>query len=335
MQHLSFIDLFCGIGGFRYAMEQACANEDITCDCEFSSDIDAQDAYEANFGERPMGDITQIAASDIPDHDVMLAGFPCQAFSICGDMRGFEDTRGTFFFDVARILEAKRPRMLVLENVRQLVTHDHGRTLKRIMETLHDLGYDARYRVLNALDFGLPQKRERVLIVGFSSPHAFQWPARPVQMQPLSEILEDEVPDFYYASEKIRASRQASVANKILPEGPSIWHENKSGNISPLPYSCALRAGASYNYLLVNGERRMTEREMLRIQGFPESFKIVAGYSVVRKQAGNSVPVPLIRAVITAALHAKPTLQDTPNTFPESTQQLLPFGEDLAVAGAV
>ena len=98
---------------------------------------------------------------------------------------------------------------------------------------------------------------------------------------------------------------------------------------------CALRAGASYNYLLVNGERRMTEREMLRIQGFPESFKIVAGYSVVRKQAGNSVPVPLIRAVITAALHAKPTLQDTPNTFPESTQQLLPFGEDLAVAGAV
>lgn len=303
---LRFIDLFCGVGGFRIAAMDACARRGIEPSFVFSSDIDAdaQAAYEANFGERPHGDITKIHERDVPDHDVLLAGFPCQAFSICGDRRGFEDARGTLFFDIARILKEKRPAAFVLENVKQLRSHDGGRTLRRIMETLSSLSYCADFRVLNALDFGLPQKRERVFIVGFREPESFVWPKGGVPMKPLSEALEAEVAEFYYASEKIRRNRLLSVASKRRPEEPTIWHENKGGNVSPLPYSCALRAGASYNYLLVNGERRLTEREMLRLQGFPDSYKIVCGYQATRKLAGNSVAVPVVVAVVGSVLDA-------------------------------
>jgi DNA (cytosine-5)-methyltransferase 1 len=166
---MKYIDLFCGIGGFRLAAETVCREAGIAARCVFSSDIDpdAQKSYAANFGERPFRDITKIRECDIPDHDILFAGFPCQAFSICGDQLGFEDARGTLFFDIARILQAKRPRAFVLENVKQLRSHNQGQTLYRIMETLRNIGYHADYRILNALDFGLPQKRERIFIVGF------------------------------------------------------------------------------------------------------------------------------------------------------------------------
>jgi DNA (cytosine-5)-methyltransferase 1 len=307
--NLRFVDLFCGIGGFRFAIQAAAKKNGFLPECVLSSDIDqaAQNAYEANFGERPLGDITKVKAQDVPDHDILLGGFPCQAFSIIGAGRGFEDTRGTLFFDVARILKEKKPRAFVLENVKQLRGHDHGRTLNVILTTLIELGYWVDYRILNALDFGLPQKRERILIVGFrqGTQGNFKWPEpNPELMTPLEEILEDDrdVPIEYYASEKIRLSRQDAVAGKTLPKGRTIWHENKSGNISALPYSCALRAGASYNYLLVDGKRRLTMREMLRLQGFPKTFKIVCNYSETRKQAGNSVPVPMITAVVNEVL---------------------------------
>lgn len=301
-----FIDLFCGIGGFRIAAEHVCEEHGLEPVCVFSSDIDpdAQRAYEANFGEMPAGDITKIDAEDIPHHDILFAGFPCQPFSICGDRMGFEDTRGTLFFDIARILAARRPRAFVLENVKQLQGHNHGQTLRRIMETLRELGYHADYRVLNALDFGVPQKRERVFIVGFLEPRQFDWPQGGVGMRSLAEILEGDVPQFYYASDHIKASRQAKRNGKKAHDGPTIWHENKAGNISAYPYSCALRAGASYNYLLVNGERRLTEREMLRLQGFPDSYKIVCSYQATRKQAGNSVAVPVVEAVVSSVLNA-------------------------------
>jgi hypothetical protein len=157
---LKFIDLFCGIGGFRFAMNAACKSRGISSECVFSSDIDpdAQIAYEANFGERPTGDITKVPAKDVPDHDVLLGGFPCQAFSIIGDRKGFEDARGTLFFEIARILEAKQPAAFVLENVKQLTSHDNGRTLDRIMETLKNLKYHAQFKVLNALNFSVPQQ---------------------------------------------------------------------------------------------------------------------------------------------------------------------------------
>jgi len=303
---LKFIDLFCGIGGFHVAAQIVFPAHGFEPECVFSSDIDpdAQTAYEANFGERPHGDITKVYERDIPDHDLLFAGFPCQAFSICGDQRGFEDTRGTLFFDIARILKEKHPRAFVLENVKQLRSHNDGRTLHRIMESLRNIGYHADYRILNALDYGLPQKRERIFIVGFREPRDHVWPKGDVPMKPLSELLEDGVPEFYYASEKIRRSRIKSIAAKKKPAEITIWHENKGGNISALPYSCALRAGASYNYLLVNGERRLTEREMLRLQGFPDSYKIACNYQATRKQAGNSVAVPCVTAVVGSVLDA-------------------------------
>jgi DNA (cytosine-5)-methyltransferase 1 len=298
-----FIDLFCGIGGFRIAVEGVAQQRGLAAQCVLSSDIDArcQKAYAANFGEPPLGDIAGIAAKDVPDHDLLLAGFPCQPFSIIGQRKGFEDTRGTLFFEIARILEAKKPSVFVLENVKLLVGHNRGRTMARIMETLASLGYHTEFRVLNALDFGLPQKRERVFIVGFRGRRTFAWPKQGTAMTPLSQLLEKNVPARFYASAPIHKRR----LERQKPTGEvTIWHENKSGHVSAHPYSCALRAGASYNYLLVNGERRLTPREMLRLQGFPDSYRIACSDWQTRKQAGNSLPAPVAAAVLEQAFAA-------------------------------
>lgn len=289
---LTFTDLFCGIGGFHIAAAR------LGMGCVFACDIDAEArrAYRQNFGMEPAGDITEIPPESIPDHDVLLAGFPCQPFSIIGDMRGFDDDRGNLIFNVAEIIDAKRPAAFVLENVRQLSTHNRGRTMQSIIAALNELGYRADWKVLNALDFRLPQKRERTIIVGFqdrSTP--FEWPAPVGEPLPLSEVLEEEVPPTYFASEAIRQKRQTKHQS---PYALSIWHENKGGNVSSHPFSCALRAGASYNYLLVNGERRLTPREMLRLQGFPEWFELPGTYQQIRKQTGNAVPVPVVQAVL-------------------------------------
>ena len=300
---LRYIDLFCGIGGFRVAMEKACRSFGIEAECLLSSDTDAecQKAYAANFGEKPKGDITKIEAHEIPDHDILLAGFPCQPFSIIGHMKGFEDTRGTLFFEIARIIQKKKPKAFVLENVKLLVGHNGGKTIAQIMETLRKLGYHADYRVFNAIDFGLPQKRERVFIVGFKDHCHFNWPEGKIPMTPLSKILEKNVSPKYYASDYIKKKRWSQLEPT---KEPTIWHENKAGHISAYPYSCALRAGASHNYLLVNGERRLTPREMLRLQGFPDSYKIECPDSQIKKQAGNSLPVPVAQAIIRNVIEA-------------------------------
>ncbi len=296
-EQIRFVDLFCGIGGFRIAFEEACEDQGISAKCVFSSDIDkfAQDSYEANFGERPHGDITQIDEKDIPDHDILFAGFPCQPFSIIGQMKGLNDTRGTLFFDLARIIKEKEPKAFILENVKQLVGHDKGNTLKVILRSLKQLGYYVKYSVLNALDYGLPQKRERIVIVGHKEPIMFTYPDPIKPFKPLSEILETKVHKKHFASDYIKNKRKESHQSSFYP---SIWHENKSGNISSYPFSCALRAGASYNYLLVNGERRLTPREMLRLQGFPDWFKIVVSDGQAKRQAGNAVPIDMIKAVV-------------------------------------
>lgn len=292
--NLTFIDLFAGIGGIRLGFES------VGYKCVFSSewDEDACKTYEANFGERPAGDITKIDANDIPDFDILLAGFPCQPFSIIGAKEGFgHETQGTLFFDIERILKAKRPLAFMLENVKNLTAHDKGRTFKIIISHLEALGYKVYSKVLNALDFGLPQKRERIIIVGFRDPVRFEFPA-PIpkeQHKTLADILEKDVDPKYYVKESIKRSRMERMKYEI-PK-PYITHENVAGSITPHPYSCALRAGASANYLLINNERRPTERELLRLQGFPEDFKIVVPYSAIRKQTGNSVAVPVIAAV--------------------------------------
>jgi len=298
MNDFTFIDLFSGIGGFHVAAKELGGK------CLFASDIDnmAQKAYEANYGLIPHGDITEVDASIIPNHDILLAGFPCQPFSIIGNRLGFDDIRGTLFFEIVRILEAKKPSMFVLENVKQLSTHNKKKTISRILETLDVLGYKLYWNVLNALDYGLPQKRERTIIVGFLDHSVeFFWPEKVLKYKPLSDILEESVDEKHYASKRIKDKRHQLHKSKFPL---SIWHENKSGNISSYPFSCALRAGASYNYLLVNGERRLTPREMLRLQGFPESFKIVCTDSQTRKQAGNTVPVNMVKAVIKEVLNA-------------------------------
>jgi DNA (cytosine-5)-methyltransferase 1 len=309
MEKLKFIDLFCGIGGFHVGMEEACKEQDIQAECVFASDIDVycQDSYENNFGLRPQGDITKVDPKDIPDHDILFAGFPCQPFSIIGSRKGFEDTRGTLFYNIAAILNEKKPKAFILENVKQLVGHDKGETLRTIMETLRGLGYTVKQSVLNALDYGLPQKRERVIIVGHRDPIPFTYPEPMRPFKPLDQVLEKKVDKKHYASDYIREKRHEDhkSAYKV-----SIWHENKSGNISSYPYSCALRAGASYNYLLVNGERRLTPREMFRLQGFPESYKIIEKDTQARKQAGNAVPVNIVKAVISKLLPYVATTAD-------------------------
>lgn len=297
ISEIRFIDLFCGIGGFRFGAEKIFKENKIKSRCVFSSDVDefVQKSYFANFKEKPYGDISQVEASDIPDHEVLFAGFPCQPFSIIGNSKGFEDTRGALFFDIARILEAKKPQGFILENVKRLVSHNGGKTLGRIISILESLDYQVDYRVLNALDFGLPQKRERVFIVGLKSEGCFSWPESGGTYKPLSSILESNVDKKYYASRRIKEKRHKDHRSNYLP---AIWHENKSGNVSSYPFSCALRAGASYNYLLVDGDRRLTPREMLRLQGFPENFKMVCADSQLRKQAGNAVPVPVVASLI-------------------------------------
>jgi DNA (cytosine-5)-methyltransferase 1 len=292
---LRFIDLFAGIGGIRLALQSAGGH------CVFSSEWDPAAArrYERYFGESPHGDIRSIDERDVPPHDILAGGLPCQAFSVLGSQKGFRDTRGTLFFEVERILKHRRPRALLLENVRNLVHHNRGLTLRVIQTQLDVLGYTVEHRVLNALDFGLPQKRERVIIVGYRGKVPFRWPEANAVPRSLAEILEpdDAVDSAHFVSEQVRASVQRRLTGKKVPAEPWICHENKAGNISPRPYSCALRAGASYNYLLVHGRRRLTPRENLRLQGFPEDFPSDGPPSHIRKQCGNSVPVPMLTAV--------------------------------------
>ena len=289
----TFIDLFAGIGGIRLGFEAAGGK------CVFSSefDEDACTTYKANFGEHPFGDITKIEAAKIPDFDVLLAGFPCQAFSIIGKKEGFKDeTRGTLFFEIERILKSKKPRAFMLENVRNLVAHDKGKTFKVIMSHLEALGYTVYAKVLNALDYGCMQKRERIIIVGFLDRVLFTFPEKKINHKTLSDVLEQDVASKYYVKPEIRESRLKRLKDKNYPK-PYISHENMAGSITPHPYSSCLRAGASANYILINDERRPTEREMLRLQGFPDTYRIVLPYSKVKKQCGNSVAVPVIKAV--------------------------------------
>lgn len=323
-KEMKIIDLFAGIGGIRQGFEYH------GCECVFSSewDRDATLMYEANYGDKPAGDITAIPPATIPDHDILLAGFPCQPFSIIGKSLGFSDTRGTLFFNIEEILRVKKPYAFILENVKQLRTHEGGRTIRIIQQKLQDLGYHVHIALLNALDFGVPQKRERIIIAGFRENIRFAFPESSTGRKSVSGILENDndIPASYYASESIITSRLAKV--KAIPAGDSIWHENKGGNISALPYSCALRAGASYNYLLVNGKRRLTPRELLRLQGFPDSFRIVGNYQAMRKLTGNSVAVPVIKAVAGKMLEAISTGQAFVKTG--STEIAYPF-ESMAL----
>lgn len=297
-------DLLAGIGGLRLAFER------VGAECVFACEMDeeARRVYEENWGhEVDAKDIRDIEPADIPEYDVLLAGWPCPSFSIIGDRDGLNDDRGSLIFEIIRLLEGTQPDAFLLENVKNVATMEEGRILEVIREELEEVGYSVQWRVLNALDFGLPQHRERLIIVGFrEQPDDFTIPDRSDPLtsteerrEALDDVLVDDPPDKYVASEEIRSARREAIEAdpSNVPE-PSVWHENRSQNVAVNPYSCALRANASWNYQLINGRRHPTPRELLRLQGFPDWFDIPGGsYTRVRQLTGNTVPVPVVEAV--------------------------------------
>ena len=312
------IDLFAGIGGIRLGFEQAFGNDIETV---FVSEWDkkAQETYIANFGEKPkiFGDITKINEIDIPIHDILLAGFPCQAFSLAGQKKGFEDTRGTLFFDVARIVEFHKPKIVFCENVKNLVNHDRGKTFKIIKKTLNNLGYRVFYKVINSKDFGVPQNRERIYIVAFRediSPNKFIFPEKIDDTKVIADIMEEkETSPKYYLSdvylESLRKHKQRHQA-----KGNGFGYEIRDVNSIAGAIVCG-GMGRERNLIIdkrltdftpvthikgkINREyiRKMTPREWARLQGFPDDFKLVVADTHLYKQFGNSVTVPVIKAI--------------------------------------
>lgn len=295
----TFIDLFAGIGGMRVAFEKTGG------ECVFSSEWDkhAQVTYAANFGETPHGDITLVEVMDVPKHDVLIGGFPCQPFSQAGLKKGFEDTRGTLFFDVARIIDHRKPSMVLLENVKGFVGHDKGRTLQIVKETLEDLGYNVFFKVLNARDFGVPQNRERVYIVALNKRKmgsiGFQFPNPPCKATRLGDILEKNVDPKYTISNKLWAGHKRRLKEhraKGNGFGYSLFNSESTytSTISARYY----KDGSEILIDQVNANpRKITPREAARLQGFPEKFVIPVSDAQAYKQFGNSVAVPVVHAI--------------------------------------
>lgn len=308
-----FIDLFAGIGGFRIAFENQ------GCECVFSSEIDkyAIETYKENFGEYPSGDITKISSNEIPDFDILCAGFPCQPFSIGGLRLGFEDSRGTLFFEVARIIKDKRPSAFILENVKGLVNHDGGNTLKVIESILDEIGYDFSYKVINALDYGIPQNRERWYCIGFKKElgisfnvgagnegKTFMFPEPKMLDFFVEDIIEKDI-EGYDCTEKATENinihlpkfieknglnkDRMIIANEIRPSRCSF----KNDGTIPC-FTAKMGTGGNNVPVVVEYNRKLTERECLKLMGFPKNYKIRPNFHQSYKQIGNSVVVTII-----------------------------------------
>lgn len=307
------IDLFSGIGGFRIAFEN------IGYQCVFSSEIDkfAAETYFNNFGDYPDGDITQIKSTCIPDFDILCAGFPCQPFSIGGYRKGFDDTRGTLFFEVARIIKDKRPEAFLLENVRGLVSHDGGRTLETIMNTLDELGYECDYRIMNALEYGVPQNRDRWYCVGFRRDKKigftdnfnvkFEFPNKEDLNLFIEDIIEDDVEGHEIT---LRASQNINIfleverkkrtynpnryliASEIRPSRCSF----RNNGIFPC-FTAKMGTGGNNVPVIVEKQRKVTVKECLKAMGFPETYIMKENYSQSYKQIGNSVVVTILEKI--------------------------------------
>jgi DNA (cytosine-5)-methyltransferase 1 len=302
-QDFKFVDLFAGIGGIRIPFQELGGK------CVFTSEWDkfAQKTYRLNYGEEPNGDITEIEANEIDDFDVLLAGFPCQPFSQAGLGKGFEDTRGTLFFEIERIISEKRPKAFLLENVKQLKGHDKGRTLQVILQHLHKLDYFVDYEVLRAADYGVPQNRERIYIVGFDTRqinieenYRFPYPKPTYQKTRLGDILENDVDEKYTISDRLwegHLRRKREHQEKGNGFGFSLYNAE-----SPYTNTISARYYKDGSEILIDqGEghnpRKLTPRECARLQGFPENFIIPVSDTQAYKQFGNSVAVPVVRAV--------------------------------------
>jgi DNA (cytosine-5)-methyltransferase 1 len=289
-----FIDLFAGIGGIRTGFES------VGGECVFTSEWDAsaQKTYQANFGELPYGDITKIKPAEIPSFDILLAGFPCQPFSMAGFKKGFADTRGTLFFDIAKIIEHHEPSVIFLENVRNLATHDKGNTIKVIVNTLEKLGYKIFYKVLNAKDFGLPQNRARIYIVGFKDKNVdFKFP-EPLKIETrLGDILEKKVDAKYTISDKLWAGHQRR--KKEHREKGNGFGYSMFNKESAYTSTISARYYKDGSEILIEQKgknpRKLTPREAARLQGYTDDFVIPVSDNQAYKQFGNSVAVPVIK----------------------------------------
>lgn len=310
LENQKFIDLFAGIGGFHQALNQFGAK------CVFASEWDkfSSETYYVNYAIKPAGDITVINEKDIPEHDILCAGFPCQAFSIAGKQQGFDDIRGTLFFDIVRIAEYHRPKILFLENVKNLVKHDGGNTLKTILRYLSDIDYDVFYQVLNASNFSLPQNRERIYILAFRKDlkiNSFEFPVgnnTPISLFDILDLKQTEVSpvdrddivvnkiyqpktDLFGKIEYPNKPIQIGIVNKG-GQGERIYHTH--GHAITLSAHGGGIGAKTGLYKVGDEIRKLTPRECARLQGFPEDFKIVSSTAQAYKQFGNSVAINVL-----------------------------------------
>ena len=314
LKKLKYIDLFAGIGGFHQALNSFGA------ECVFASEWDkyASNTYEYNYGIKPFGDITKINEKDIPSHDILCGGFPCQAFSVSGKQKGFEDFRGTLFFDIARIVKYHKPKLVFLENVKNFEKHDNGNTLKIIKNILNELGYDVKHKVLNASDFGLPQNRERIYFVCFRKDitiDSFIFPKPSNKKTALIDFLEDHTNEAKIVTRPdIKLNKSFSPIRNIfgeleIPNKPiQIGIVNKGGQGERIydPHGHAITLSAygggvgSKTGLYKIGDviRKLSPRECARIQGFPDDFQIVSSPSQAYKQFGNSVAIDVLKSIL-------------------------------------
>ncbi len=311
-----FIDLFAGIGGFRLGFEKQ------GFQCVFSSEIDshAQDMYLENFGDKPYGDITKIEVSSIPEFDILLGGFPCQPFSIAGDKRGFDDTRGTLFFDIVRIIENHKPKVVVLENVKHFKNHDKGNTLKTVLSSLKKLGYKTSWKLLNAKDFGVPQNRERTIIVAYLGHIEFDF--QKIKKKPeiiLKEIIEEDIGQFEYLDKSEytlikNPKKQLSglifvgYRNKRIRKNGVRENTEHLSRVHKQPNRIYSSEGTHPTlssqeptgryFIYHNGRvRKLTLKECYRLMGFPDGFNLIGTQSKLYNRIGNSIVVPMVEEI--------------------------------------
>lgn len=307
LSNFTFIDLFAGLGGFRIALESLGAR------CVYSSEWDShvREVYIDNFGDIPDGDITQVDEKSIPEHDILCAGFPCQAFSVSGKQRGFEDSRGTLFFDVARIVRAKKPKIVFMENVKNFATHDNGKTLSIVKLIMEELGYTFYQKVLNAVDYGIPQNRERIYMVCFRNDlfiREFNFPKRIPLLRHVEDFLlkdEEEVKDLYIQRPDtyFNGVEDNSYSNKPIRLG--IVNKGGQGeriySTKGIAITLSANGGGAFaktgGYLIGGRTRKLHPRECARIMGFPDSYKISKSPNQAYKQFGNSVVIDVLQLI--------------------------------------
>ena len=301
-ENVKIIDLFAGVGGIRRGFENAFGKKNIKCVMSSEWDKFAVQTYLANYpNETISGDITKINENDVPDHNILMAGFPCQPFSQAGLKKGFDDTRGTLFFDILRILRIKKPDVILLENVKRLKSHDKGKTLELIKSSLIEIGYQNMYiQVLKARDFGLPQNRERIFIVAFKDrKRKFNFPKPNGKETRVGDILEDAVDEKYTISDKLWSGhKNRKKKNTLMGRGFGYGLVDKNSSYTNTISARYYKDGSEILIDQINNNpRKLTPREAARLQGFPDSFKIPVSDNQAYRQFGNSVAVNVIEAI--------------------------------------